>query len=575
MKKKNRSLTPPSVNVGRRHRFVVAGVFVAASFLVYRAISIQVVDNGFLQSQGDARQIREVPLLATRGSIIDRNGEALAVSTPVSSVWVNPQEVNIRDARLNDVAKLLKTPPGQITSIIKHKKNTEFAYIKRGISPYDGEKVEAMDIDGVYVMREFRRYYPSIDVASHVVGFTDVDDQGQEGMELAFDDTLRARPGKQRVVKDRLGRTVRAIDLIKPAIAGKDVQLSIDQHIQYIAYRELLNAVQVNNAKSGSVVVLDVETSEVLALVNQPSFNPNDRSELISDRYRNRAVTDVVEPGSTIKPFTVAAALQRNLIKPSFSVDTSVGRLQVADAVVTDTHNNGVLDVAGILQKSSNIGAVKIAQKIPKEALWETFSDVGFGEVPRSGFPGETNGNLPFFGTWNSVSLATLSYGYGLAASPLQIAQAYAVLANGGTWRPVTFIKTEQAPEGRQVLRQEVAVDILRMLEAVVSTDGTAPLAAIPGYRVAGKTGTARKIGKTGYIDNRYVSLFAGVAPVSHPKFVVVVVLDDPANGDYYGGKVAAPVFAKVTNAALRIMNIPPDDLGNNRLWLAEARKDL
>jgi len=563
-----------SNNVWRVHLLLVL-IVSAACFLAWRALNIQIIDNQFLQAQGDARHLRVISLPAHRGMILDRNGEALAISTPVNSVWADPQSVDLQHPELPALAKIIGKSVSKLQQLLKSKQNKEFVYLKRQVNPSIAKEIQDLDIPGIALQREFKRYYPQGEVSAHVVGFNNIDDAGQEGVELAFDTRLSAYPGKQRVVKDRLGRVIRAVDLIEEALPGVDVTLSIDRRLQYIAYRELKSAVQQHKAKSGSLVMLDVHTGEVLAMVNQPAYNPNDRQQLKSHLYRNRAVTDVFEPGSTMKPFLVAAALKSGKYKPDTLINTSPGRFRVGSNTISDIRDYGVIDVSRIIQKSSNIGVSKMALDLAPQVLWETYSDFGFGEYSGSSFPGESAGSLPFFSVWEKIDQATIAYGYGMAVTPLQLAQAYSTIANGGILREVTFLKSIDIPEGRRVLAQHISLEIMQMLELVVSKEGTAILAAVEGYRVGGKTGTVKKIANGVYLDKTYVSIFAGVAPISNPRFSMVVLLDEPGTKEYYGGIVAAPVFAKVMTAALRLQNVPPDDVTTDTLRLANVDEHL
>ncbi len=553
-----------------RFSLVVVVMLAAGSFLSYRALNIQVLDNDFLQKQGDARHLRTVSTSAHRGMLLDRNGEVLAVSTPVATVWANPQKLSLDDPKIAQLAAVLNIPAREIKEEVSDKKNKEFVYIKRRINPLIAQKVKSLDIAGVDMIQEYRRYYPTAEVMSHVIGFSDTDDKGIAGVELMLDDELRGKPGKNRVLRDLKGHIIKTVDLIEPPQPGKDIELSVDKRLQYIAYRELKKTVKKHGAKSGSLVILDVDSGEVLALVNEPAYNPNMREKYPQSRFRNLAATDLFEPGSTIKPFIVAAALKTKQFAPDTPVKTSPGYMRVGRATIRDVHNYGELDITGVIRKSSNVGISKIALALPKEMLWESLSDMGFGEVSNSGFPGEANGYLPFFGEWKDLTQATVSFGYGVSVTTLQLAQSYAVLANGGFLKPVSFTKVEQAPAGRQVLSRDVSQAVMAMMETVVSREGTAIRAKIPGYRVAGKTGTVKKLAATGgYLDDKYLAVFAGVAPASHPRFAAVVMIDDPSNGDYYGGKVAAPLFASVMTEALRIMNVAPDDLPQPELRIA------
>jgi len=544
-----------------RFAFVSVAMLTAGSLLVFRAVDIQVVENEFLQKQGDARHLRTITMPAHRGMLLDRNDEVLAVSTPVASVWANPQEIDGK-FKIGKLSELLEESESNIKSALLKRKDKEFAYIKRHVDPAVAEKIEKLKLKGVYTQREYRRYYPAGEVVSHVVGFTNIDDQGLEGIELQYNETLQGEPGKNRVLKDRRGKIIDSINLIEAPQSGKDISLSIDKRLQYIAYRDLKKAVSQNKAKSGSLVIVDVESGEVLAMVNEPAFNPNTYQKYNKSRLRNKAATDLYEPGSTIKPFIVAAALKTKQFSSDTPVKTSPGYMRVGREVVRDVHDYGELDITGVIRKSSNVGISKIALALPKEILWESLSDFGFGELSRSHFPGEAIGHLPFFGEWKKFTQATVSFGYGVSVTSLQLAQSYAVLANGGVLKPISFTRIDRSPNGRQVLSKDVSRSVLAMLETVVSVEGTAVKAKVPGYRVAGKTGTVKKLSpQGGYLDDQYLSVFAGVAPVSNPRLAVVVMIDDPQNGHYYGGKVAAPLFSSVVGEALRIMNVMPDDI--------------
>jgi len=550
-----------------RFVMVIGIMIVTGCFLSFRALEIQVLENEFLQEQGEARHLRTVSLPAHRGMILDRNDEVLAMSTPVDSVWANPKVFSILDPNLGDLAALLDMSEATIKRVVENKKNKEFVYFKRHISPALAEKVSALKISGVYMQREYRRYYPTAEVMSHVIGFTNIDDVGIEGVERQLNTKLQGEPGKNKVLKDRKGRVIESVDLIEAPQPGNDVHLSVDKRLQYIAYRDLKKTVKEHGAKSGNLVILDVNTGEVLAMVNEPAYNPNlrgnsNRGNANQAALRNRAVIDLYEPGSTIKPFIVAAALKTRQFSPETPVMTSPGYMRVGKATIRDVHDYGELDITGIIRKSSNVGITKIALALQPEELWESLSDMGFGELSRSEFPGEANGYLPFFGEWKDLTQATVSFGYGVSVTSLQLAQSYAVLANGGFLKPVSLERVDLAPQGRQVISREVSRKVMAMMETVVSRDGTAIRAKVPGYRVAGKTGTVKKIDPNGgYLDNHYLSVFAGIAPASNPQFAVVVMIDDPSNGDYYGGEVAAPLFSSVVGEALRIMNVAPDDI--------------
>jgi cell division protein FtsI (penicillin-binding protein 3) len=500
----------------------------------------------------------------------------MAVSTPVDSVWVNPKELLSARDKWPRLAAVLKINYGKMERMLAKRLDREFVYLQRHVSPALADKVVALEIPGVFLQREYKRFYPMGEVAAHVVGFTNVDDLGQEGMELAHNDWLRSTPGAKRVMRDRLGRVFNNVESIRQSQAGKDLVLSVDRRLQYLAYRELKAAVKRHKAVSGSAVMLDAQSGEVLAMVSQPSFNPNNRSEYKSANYRNRAVTDVFEPGSTIKPFTVAAALEQGRFTPASVIDTSPGFFKVGGGIVKDIRNYGAIDVSTVIQKSSNVGASKIALAIDAEAFWSTLSTAGIGEDTGSGFPGESDGLLNFFSQWRTLEQATLAFGYGLSVTPLQLAQSYAVFANDGKRPGISFqpVSSEQAREQQvQVISDKTARAVRRMMEAVVADGGTATQARVPGYRVAGKTGTVKKAGVGGYLEDKYISIFAGMAPASNPRLVMVVMIDEPRDGEYYGGVVAAPVFSRVMSGALRLMDIPPDDsqyLGT-RMALAEG----
>jgi cell division protein FtsI (penicillin-binding protein 3) len=544
-----------------RRVFIYLCMGLAATTLVWRAVCLQVLDKDFLLSQGEARHLRVVSLPAHRGLIQDRNGEPLAVSTQVESVWVNPQELGGEQQRIPELAKLLSLDSAKVKRVLASRADREFVYLKRHVSPALAGQVSALKVPGVYLQREYRRYYPGGEVSAQIVGFTNIDDVGQEGLELAYEDWLVGEPGAKRVIKDGRHDVIEDVESISRPRPGKDLVLSIDRRIQYLAYRELMAVMEKHNARAASAVLLDVKSGEVLAMVNQPSFNPNNREDLLSSRMRNRAVTDVFEPGSTMKPFIVAAALQGGRFSPETPVSTSPGWFRVGVNTVRDVHDYGQLDVTGVLRKSSNVGISKIALSLPAEDIWTLLSDIGFGAQTYSGFPGEATGLLSHYGGWNQIETATLAYGYGVSVTALQLAQAYAVLATDGIKRSVTFLHEGDVSEERRVMPAAIAQQVRAMLEEATGLDGTAPQARIAGYRVAGKTGTVKKSESGGYSSNNYLAVFAGIAPASDPRFAMVVMVDEPRNGKYYGGQVAAPVFSKVMSGALRLMAIPPDNL--------------
>ncbi|MEE9552376.1 MAG: penicillin-binding transpeptidase domain-containing protein [Gammaproteobacteria bacterium] len=543
-------------------RWLLLGIYMLGMVaLLWRAVDLQILNKDFLQEHGDARALRVVDIPAHRGMIIDRNGEPLAVSTPVSSIWATPRKVIMSAMALSPLASLLDMTAVELEVMLNDRIGRDFIYLKRRVNPELAEKVMALDIPGISLQREFRRYYPAGEVISHVIGFTNIDDTGQEGLELAYNDWLKGVPGSKRVLKDRLGRIIENIESITEPDPGKTLQLSIDRRIQYLAYRELKAAVNLHHAHGGSLVLLDAKTGEIIAMVGQPSYNPNNRSGLKSEYYRNRAITDTFEPGSTLKPFTIAAALESGLYTPETSIDTRPGYIKVGEHTIRDARNFGVIDVATVIKKSSNVGASKIALSLEPSNLWEILSSVGFGHPTSSGFPGESGGRLNTYNSWSEVELATISFGYGLSVTALQLAQAYMILAADGKLLPLSFHKISAPVEGTRVLSEKVARQVRIMLETVVQKGGTGKRATIDGYRVAGKTGTVHKFTIGGYSEDRYISLFAGIAPASDPRLVMVVVIDEPGGKQYYGGQVAAPIFSKVMSGALRLLNITPDNL--------------
>jgi len=545
-----------------RQWFVLGMLALGGVSLVVRAVYLQVIDQDFLEKQGDARILRTAKLSANRGMILDRNGEALAVSTPVDTVWADPRKLAQVPHEFPRLAKALDRDPQWLARRVTSSLDREFVYLVRHMRPQDAARVKALGIPGVDTLREYRRYYPAGEVTGHLLGFTNVDDVGQEGLELAFDQWLGGEPGLKRVMRDSLGRTIEDIERIRAPRPGQDLFTSIDLRVQYLAYRELKAAVQANHARSGSVVVLDIATGEVLAMVNQPAFNPNDREQYAPSRYRNRATNDFFEPGSSIKPFVVAAGLESGRFHPDTLIETGPGMMRVGIKTVKDKHNLGTIDVTTVLAKSSNVGVVKIALSLKPQDMWGALNQFGFGSVTGSGFPGESAGILTSHQHWRPIGQATMSYGYGLSVTPLQLAQAYAVIGSGGVRRPVSLRKVDSVREGERVLDQSVARDLVTMMEAVVSDAGTARRARLMGYRVAGKTGTAWKASETGgYSTNKYMAVFGGVVPASNPRLAAVVVIDEPTSGAYYGGEVAAPVFSAVMSGALRLLAIPPDDL--------------
>ncbi len=564
MNKTGRNRARNSFNLRQRLKWVGLALGLCSVSLIGRAAYVQLVNSDFYQRQGEARYLRELPINTSRGMITDRNGEPVAVSTPVASIWVNPQELMRAPDRIPELATALGMPLDELSTKLSQKADKEFMYLRRRINPDDAEKVVALKIPGVASQREFRRFYPQGEAMAHVLGFTNIDDRGQEGLELAFDEWLRGKAGAKRVIRNRKGDTVES-DLLRAAEPGKDLTLSIDRRIQFLAFKELRNALIENKAAGGSMVIMDVATGEVLAMVNLPTYNPNSVGGAAPDTRRNRAVTDLVEPGSTMKPLTIASALQSGVVTKDTTVDTNPGYMAIGRYTIKDVpRNNGVLNVTGVITRSSNIGAAKIAAKMPDQVFYDHVHSFGYGTSPHSGFPGESAGVFPRPARWSGSSKTTMSYGYGLNVTPLQIATAYSALGNGGKLIAPTFVKG-QRNEGKQIIDENVAKEVVAMMETVV-TQGGAKQAAVLGYHVAGKTGTARKAGPGGYERGHYNALFAGVVPASNPRFATVIVINDPQAGKYYGGLVSAPVFHNVMEGALRLMDVPPDDIDS---WLA------
>jgi cell division protein FtsI (penicillin-binding protein 3) len=527
--------------------------------LAGRAFYLQGPHNDFLRQKGESRYSRTMELSATRGMIVDRNNEALAISTPVESVAASPAEVAPGPGDLARLARLLGVDVAEIEKRFADPRR-EFVYLKRQLPPDEAAKVAGLGLTGVFLQREYRRYYPGGEVMAHLTGFTDVDGRGQEALELALETDLAGRSGSRRVIRDRLGRIVEDLEGIRAPQHGRTVTLSIDARIQYLAYRELKSAVAAHRARAGGIVVLDVASGEVLAMANVPSYNPNNRGKLDPHRTRNRAVTDLFEPGSTLKPFTAAAALEAGIVRPDSLIQGAPGGLTIGDRTIHDAHpQDGALTVRQVIQKSSNIGAARMALGLKPEALWTMFDRAGFGAPPRAGFPGEVSGRLRGYATWRPIEQATMSYGHGISVSLLQLARAYLIFATDGELKPVTLIKREAPAEGTPAISAATARQVRQMLELAVAPGGTAPRARIAGYRVAGKTGTAHKIEGAGYAADKYVSTFIGLAPASAPRLIVAVMVDEPSAGQYYGGAVAAPVFAQVMAGALRLMAIAPD----------------
>jgi len=526
------------------------------SVMCARLVYLNVIDGDFLQDQGDARTIRMERINAHRGMIRDRQGKPLAVSSPVISLWANPQELPGTLDELEPLAIMLGVEPGRFHTKIQSAKSRNFVYLRRHLRPVDARKILDMEIPGVYGEREYHRYYPSGEVGAHLVGFTNIDDKGQEGLELSFDRWLAGTPGKKKVLKNLYGEIIRDLVPVSEAIPGKNLDLSVDLRLQYLAYRELKSAVAQYKAESGSVVVLDVETGRVLAMVNQPSFNPNNRAKLDLNTVRNRAVTDVFEPGSTMKPFTVAVALESGAYTPESVIDTSPGFVKVGHKTIRDPSNRGLLDLGSIIAKSSQVGISKLALTLNAYEVRKMFQRVGFGQSTGSGLPGESSGYLPSHRRWKDIERVTFAYGYGLNVTPLQLAAAYLTLASGGIKREISLLNSGEVIETR-VYSSRVAEQLKLMLARAI-TEGTGSKAAIDSYEVAGKTGTVRKISEGAYQDTRHLAFFAGMTPVDNPKLVAIIMINDPKTKAYGGGSIAAPVFSRIMAGALRLLNVAP-----------------
>lgn len=559
-----------------RFRIVLVLLALMVGAIAWRIADLQVLDQGFLKGQGDARSVRHIPIPAHRGLITDRHGEPLAVSTPVTTLWGNPRELQSAQARWAELAKVLGQDAAALQQRLKAQAEREFIYLVRGLTPEQGQRVLDLGIPGVYAQEEFRRFYPAGEVAAHVIGFTDIDDHGREGMELAYDEWLAGVPGKRQVLKDRRGRLIKDVQVVKNAKAGKALALSIDLRLQYLAHSELRRVVQEHGAKAASLVMVDVRTGEILAMANQPTYNPNNRRNLHPSAMRNRALIDVFEPGSTVKPFSIAAALGTGKWHPESVVNTLPGWMRIGRYTIRDVSRGGMLNLTGILMKSSNVGISKIALDIGPEPVYAVMQQAGFGQSTGLGFPGERVGNLPNHRKWRDAETASLAYGYGLSVTAVQLAHAYAVLGNSGTNVPLSMLRLDRPQEGVQAIDKQIAKTVLGMLQSVVEEEGGGGTRAkVPGYHVGGKSGTAKKISGTGgYTKDAYRSFFAGVAPVSDPRIAIVIVVDEPSEGGYYGGLVAAPVFGKVAARALRLMNVAPDNLPSpEEIQTAQAAK--
>jgi cell division protein FtsI (penicillin-binding protein 3) len=540
-----------------RSKFIVAGLALAFLGLAARAAWVQVIGNDFYLRQGEVRFARTLELPANRGRIFDRNGLLLATSVPVPSIWAIPEDVERDKVKLAQLSKLLQMPLPELMAKLEEDKS--FVWLKRQVDDGVARQITTLDIKGIYQRKEYRRQYPEGEAAAHIVGFTNVEDHGQEGVELAFNKDLAGRAGSRRVIKDRLGRIVEDVGEQVPPVAGKDLQLSIDSKVQFFAYQKLKDAVLENKAKAGSVVVLDVQTGEILALANYPSYAPGNRQNLTGAQLRNRALTDSFEPGSTMKPFVVSVALEKGLVKPTSPIQTAPGRITIGGSTISDAHPHGLLTVNEVIQKSSNVGTVKMAMQLQPREMWDMFSAVGLGQRPQLPFPGAVSGKLRAYKTWRPIEQATMSYGYGLSVSLFQLARAYTVFARDGELAPVTLLKAQGPAAGVRVLQPETAQAVRHMLHLVTQNGGTAPKAQTMGYSVGGKTGTAHKQEGKGYADRKYRGFFVGVAPVETPRIVVAVMIDEPSGGRYFGGDVAAPVFSATVQQTLRMLGVQPD----------------
>jgi len=537
----------------------VVGVFLlVVGVLGWRLVDLHVVDNDFLRKQGDVRTIRVESIDAHRGVVTDRYDEPLAVSTPVQTIWANPSEANPSEARLTNLARLLDINEASLRQRLEEYSGREFIYLRRKVQPDLARKVLELEIDGIYTRQEYRRYYPAGEVTAHVVGFTDIDERGQEGIELAYNQWLSGETGRKRVLKDNRGRVIKDLTLIRDASPGQNLALSIDLRLQYLAYRELKAVVAAHNARGGTLVMLDVDTGEVLAMVNQGSYNPNDRSQLAAENLRNKAITDLFEPGSTMKPITMAAALESGSYSVNSTIDTNPGFRRFGRFTIRDHRNYGVMDMTEIIVKSSNVGISRIATDLGGDVIRDLYARLGLGQPTGIGFPGEAVGVLPSPPKWRPVEEATLSYGYGMSVNALQLAQAYMVIANGGVRYPLSLVRQDKKPEGQRVLSEQVTLQVRNMLREAVSR-GTGKRAQPGFYSAGGKTGTVHLVGAQGYEDSQYKAIFAGMAPIDNPRLVTVVAVDAPQSGEYYGGEVAAPVFSRVMSDALRLLNVKPE----------------
>jgi len=562
----------PVVLSGGRGSFIVLLLGIGFFILIGRGIFLQAINTGFLQNQGNSRFSRVVEIPAHRGNITDRHGEPLAISTPMKSLWVFPGQVEATPEQWQKLARLLETDAKVLQERVAAA--GDFLFLKRAVPPEVADQAMALKIKGLYEQREYRRYYPAGEVAVHLVGITDIDDNGQEGLELANQAWLGGKPGSRRVIINRRGDAVEDLEGVRLPQEGRELALSIDTKLQYLAFRELQAAVAAHKAKAGGAVVLDARTGEILALANLPAYNPNNRAKLVREKVRNRALTDTFEPGSTLKPFTIAAALEAHKVRPDTVIQTSGGRMQIGPATIHDAHPHDALTVEQVIQKSSNVGAAKIALSLPPETMWRALAQAGFGNAPQTGFPGEVAGRLRPAKNWRPIEQATIAYGHGISVNLVQLARAYTVFAGDGELKPVSLLKTAGPVAGQPMLNHGTVLAVRKMLEMAVQSGGTAPKAQVAGYRVAGKTGTAHKVEGNGYALNKYVSSFVGFAPASDPRLIIAVMIDEPSAGQHYGGDVAAPAFSKIMESALRALSVPGDAPAQNR-WVPGDEADL
>ncbi len=554
-----------------RFRVLLLGFLIGIALCIHKTLTLNMEQGDFLRNEGDKRSVRPSSIAAYRGSIVDRNGTPLAVSTPVVSIWLNPKEIIAAREQWPSIAKGVGLSQSEFNALMHKNAKRGFVYLRRHMNPEDAQKIVDLKLKGVHSQAEYKRYYPAGEVAAHLVGFNNLEDHGQEGLEMTFDAQLAGKPGEGIYTRDRRGRLIDMWEVKRPAQAGEDIQLSIDLRMQYMAHKALVDAVQKTGAKGGSIVAIDITTGQLLAMANQPSFNPNNRTGLDYATVRNRAVTDLFEPGSTVKPFTVAAALTAKTFQPHTLIDTTPGRMRVGNKWVHDVHNYGVIDVGTVLTKSSNIGSAKMAMSLAPNYLSQFFTRVGMGTATHIGLPGERTGFVPVKSRWSDIEIATLSFGYGTTTTALQLTQAYATLAGQGLHRPLTLLKNARLEKPQRVIDARIAKTVADILESVTGDEGTAMAAVVPGYRVGGKTGTVHKVGAQGYAKDKYVALFAGFAPVTHPKVAMVIMIDEPVKTQHFGGQAAAPVFAQAMQGMLLLDGVAMDKAGTPPAYVAQV----